>query len=60
MSQYEDDADRLADHNPETCDEPFCLLCHEEDEEEVRRKTLKRRMEERAAKQEEATHGNTK
>ena len=31
MSAYEDDADRLADHTRETCDDPFCQICIEED-----------------------------
>ena len=34
MSQYEDDANKLAEHIPEECDDPYCQICLEEDEEE--------------------------
>ena len=27
MSAYEEDSERLAEHNPETCDEPYCQIC---------------------------------
>ena len=32
MSAYEDDADRLAEHDPATCEDPFCQICDEESE----------------------------
>ena len=34
MSAYEDDADKLADHITEECDDPYCHICMEEEEEE--------------------------
>ena len=31
MSAYDDDADRLAEHVTEECDDPFCQICWEDD-----------------------------
>lgn len=32
MSAYEEDADRFAEHTRDTCEDPFCQICIEEDE----------------------------
>lgn len=40
MSAYEDDADRLAEHNQATCEDDFCQLCRDEEEEMERTKQL--------------------
>lgn len=34
MSAYEEHADRLAEHVPEECDDPFCQICDEMEEAE--------------------------
>ncbi len=32
MSAYDDDADRLAEHIAEVCDDPFCQICMEDED----------------------------
>ena len=32
MTAYDDDADRLAEHVPEECDDPFCQICMGEED----------------------------
>jgi len=31
MGAYEEDADRLAEHDPEFCADPYCILCSEDE-----------------------------
>lgn len=34
MSQYEDDADRLIEHEIGDCDDPYCQICFEDEGED--------------------------